>query len=418
MRGSAHVGAAGKPSAPLLSYRARKWLVSAVLFLLVLWRVVGTIRHGRHHSSLLGVDRDTLRPLTNSTPELRALEYAARERPFAYTLVVGVRNDVVRDFGFQRMLRVLDAQVGRLQLSVELIVVEWNPNNILAPLAEGMPRLPSLPSVRVIRAPRLLHARWAPAWMAAPTLLEFVARNVGARRARGRWVTGHAMDSMYTPELWQWLAAGGPETVQRQVTAQPAPPLMVRAPLLTTHVRVRRSSDRLLGEAELTDVRKRPWTLHLLQRHVITGWPPERLAAHSECTTALVNDGDELFTDAAGHFQLMTAASWMQLRGYVEAATYMHFDTVLMYMAQRAGMRFHTTAWPAMVVREAYNLNEPRWNFRETPYQQYYGPAGKPTPNGLDWGHAELDLDEVEWRYGVRVGLPPTEVPPTPTPAP
>ena len=112
------------------------------------------------------------------------------EEPYL-SLVVAARNDNYGgDFThrFQVFVNVLSGWAHRYKLDAELIVVEWNPppdrpalrEQIAWPADRGSLRL------RLIEVPQEIHRR-LPNSGRMP-LFEYIAKNAGIRRARGRYV--------------------------------------------------------------------------------------------------------------------------------------------------------------------------------------------------------------------------------------
>ena len=130
------------------------------------------------------------------------------------TLVMVNRNDDYAMLGRERAIRVMNHFVGKYNVTVELLVVEWNLLPNLPPLADTMLIPGNFSSVRFIRAPSSLHERWVHENnlypnLIAPPVLEFIAKNIGICRARNKWIMGHAIDTMMTEPFWKWLSRGG-----------------------------------------------------------------------------------------------------------------------------------------------------------------------------------------------------------------
>ena len=87
----------------------------------------------------------------------------------------------------------------------ELIIVEWNPPPDRPRLAEALrwPADTSPCEVRIIEVPPELHARYAHG--AALPLYQMIGKNVGIRRARGRFVLATNIDILMSSELAAFL---------------------------------------------------------------------------------------------------------------------------------------------------------------------------------------------------------------------
>jgi hypothetical protein len=126
------------------------------------------------------------------------------------SLVVATRND---DHGGNLLGRTqifLDGwltQARRYNIPSELIIVEWNPPPGRAPLAEAL-RWPAdfgPCAVRFIEVPAEVHQRYQHA--AGLPLYQMIGKNVGIRRARGRFVLATNIDILFSNELASFLGA-------------------------------------------------------------------------------------------------------------------------------------------------------------------------------------------------------------------
>src|SRR5579883_2071122 len=89
----------------------------------------------------------------------------------------------------------------RHHLSSELIVVEWNPPVDRQPLWQALrwPAELGICKVRFIEVPPELHRRYEHA--DALPLYQMIAKNVGIRRARGRFILATNIDILFSDEL-------------------------------------------------------------------------------------------------------------------------------------------------------------------------------------------------------------------------
>lgn len=125
------------------------------------------------------------------------------------SIVVTARND---DHGGNLLGRVQIfvngwiAQARRYNLPSELIVVEWNPPADRPRLQEVLrwPEEFHPCDVRFIEVPAELHRRYQHA--AALPLYQMIAKNVGIRRARGKFILATNIDILFSDELMAFLA--------------------------------------------------------------------------------------------------------------------------------------------------------------------------------------------------------------------
>ena len=125
------------------------------------------------------------------------------------SVVVTTRND---DHGgdplkrLQAFVNTFAAQCARTGLDAEVIVVEWNPPDD-RPRVGALLRVPSgapFP-VRVVEVPAAIHETFRHA--AVLPLFQMIAKNVGVRRARGRFVLATNIDIIFSSELVEHLAS-------------------------------------------------------------------------------------------------------------------------------------------------------------------------------------------------------------------
>jgi hypothetical protein len=130
------------------------------------------------------------------------------ERPYLSVVVVS-RNDnhggdlLLRTQAFLTNLATLAA---RHRVRTEVIMVEWNPPAGRAPLSESLewPDAQGWCVYRVVEVPperhaRLRHAEHLP-------LFQMIGKNVGIRRATGRFVMATNIDLLFSDELFEYLS--------------------------------------------------------------------------------------------------------------------------------------------------------------------------------------------------------------------
>ena len=128
-------------------------------------------------------------------------------RPYL-SVVVTTRNDHhgVNPLGrFQAFVNCLIAQCRRVELPIELIVVEWNPPADRPPLRDVLHwPVDPLCEIRIVQVPSHLH-QTLKASDALP-LFQMIAKNVGIRRARGEFVLSTNIDILLSNALVDAIA--------------------------------------------------------------------------------------------------------------------------------------------------------------------------------------------------------------------
>ncbi len=126
------------------------------------------------------------------------------------SLVVTARNDDHGGNLLGRMQIFVDgwlAQARRHSIPSELIIVEWNPPAGRPPLAEALqwPADTTPCDVRIITVPLEVHSRYQHG-VNLP-LYQMVGKNVGIRRARGRFILATNIDILFSDELAAFLGS-------------------------------------------------------------------------------------------------------------------------------------------------------------------------------------------------------------------
>jgi hypothetical protein len=226
----------------------------------------------------------------------------------------------------------LRAQAKTHELDCELIIVEWNPPQERARLNEILQ--PTLQSdackLRIIEVPPDVHRSFDNS--EAIPLFQMIAKNVGIRRALGKFVLATNIDILFSNELIEFFAsdklcADRMYRIDRYDVPFNIPEdLSVDERLEWCH----RNPIRLYRYLETVDV--------------VDGIIPPPKTAKS---TALQRTIDQLtgrekplHTNACGDFALMSAEYWEKVKGYPEfPLRAMKLDGLLCYAAHYAGAR-------------------------------------------------------------------------------
>ena len=132
----------------------------------------------------------------------------AGDSPPYLSLVVTARNDEHGGNLLNRMQAFVNGWIGQARqhhIPSEMIIVEWNPPQDRLRLAEALhwPDDMGPCQVRFIEVPPEVHRRFAHA--EALPLYQMIAKNVGIRRARGKFVLVTNIDILFSSELAAFL---------------------------------------------------------------------------------------------------------------------------------------------------------------------------------------------------------------------
>jgi GT2 family glycosyltransferase len=277
-------------------------------------------------------------------------------RPYL-SVVAASRND---DHGGDPLVRTqifincFARQCEKYQLPAELNLVDWNPVDGRPGLA-GVLQLPpdtSCCTARVITVPAELHHRFKYADRLG--FFQMIAKNVGIRRAGGRFILATNIDIIFSDELMRHIA--------RQ---QLDPKKMVRVDRYDIHrdIPLSFSVDQTLEYAWTHPVRSnRRLGLKDLTEHLYGGDPFRRevapdpvLCPRPEGIVVAKIQGDwavqpgpktsiyDLHTNACGDFTLLSREGWEAIHGYAEFAAYsFNIDSLGVAAAHYAG--YHEVA--------------------------------------------------------------------------
>ena len=261
--------------------------------------------------------------------------------PPLLSIVVTSRNDdpggdLIRQM--QLFVSSLLEQARRHNLDAELIIVEWNPPPDRPQLAQALdwPDKAGPCAVRIIEVPPAVHQCFK--YSDTLPLFQMIAKNVGVRRAWGRFILATNMDILFSDEMARFLASGRLRTgrmyrVDRHDVRSDVPegaPIeeqlaFCRSNIIRIH---RKDGVRFLedGGTPAEAPRRRPLAPRQFVRQVMRRWGRR--------------EDQSLHTHACGDFTLMASEHWLAVRGYPEfPVRAFKLDGLLCYAAHFAGAR-------------------------------------------------------------------------------
>jgi hypothetical protein len=286
------------------------------------------------------------------------------------SFVVSARNDNYGGNFLGRMQTFLNAWAylcRKHRVDAELVIVEWNPPAERLRLVEALrwPKDMAPERMRIIEVPREIHER-TPNAHRMP-IFEYMGKNVGIRRARGKFILATNPDILFSQGLMKYFAARQLEEnayyrVDRHDVAEEVPPgwSVERQLRFCAHAAFR--AHRMEGSVALRDWRE---TLnvsikdvmgqaarrrYLLSPRWLAGETLKRIRAIKNSTAdetpkrmpAIKNPRPKplcVHTNACGDFLLMEAKAWKSLRGFPELTTHSHIDSYMVYQAAISGLR-------------------------------------------------------------------------------
>lgn len=278
-----------------------------------------------------------------------------------YSIVVTSRNDGHGGDILKRMrlfTNGLLAQSRRHGLDLELIFVEWNPPADKPLLQEVLPKPEpeDRMSIRYVLVPERLHLRYERA--ETIPLFQMIAKNVGIRRARAKWILCTNIDLLFSDPLFERLKA---ESLRDgcfyRANRCDVPDGFDAA----------WSLDEQLAFAEQNIIRRLGWDSRFKQvnlqeaglnhRTYLMKWLSNLIARrHRKQATDFQNAYYSLDKMACGDFTMMSREMWEDIQGYLELDLYsIHVDSLGLIAARSLG--YEQVVFP----REAcsYHIDHP-----------------------------------------------------------
>jgi hypothetical protein len=316
------------------------------------------------------------------------------------SFVVAARNDAYGGDFLHRMQVFVDVLLSlwdRHGLDAELVIVEWNPPRDRPRLKDALVWPQSLKQgmVRIIEVPSEVH-HLLPHSDRMP-MFEYIAKNVGIRRARGEYVLATNPDLVYSDELVRFL-------VSRQLSRDcfyridrydvgEMVPLGIAADEQLEHCA--KHASRVATMNGTIPVKK----LRYCVRH-----PLQCLLSVRPGILARVRNASppqrRLHTNASGDFFLMARQRWHEVRAYPEFKTHSFIDGYACYLAAALGLQQVVLKSPLRIYHQDHDRSE-HTTRPLTDYRQYleHGTtmleSGRPEIlNGEDWGLGGEQLPE------------------------
>ena len=276
------------------------------------------------------------------------------------SVVVVSRNDDHGGNLLQRMQLFVTGwleQAKRHALSSELVIVEWNPLPDRPRLAQVLewPKDNGPCTVRIIEVPPEIHRRFKHSDRLP--LFQMIGKNVGIRRARGRFILVTNIDILFSNELVQHFASGQLMAsrlyrVDRYDVPSDIPSVPIDEQLNYCRAHVIRINSRtktlILGKTNepsgnfVQAFQRRVRALRNAQDAARLG-KDILVYLYAPVYRAIIRPilyGKSLHSNACGDFTLMAREHWLALRGNAEFETFsLHLDGLMCAVAHHSGVR-------------------------------------------------------------------------------
>lgn len=332
------------------------------------------------------------------------------------SIVVASRNDNHGGDMLKRMtifVKGLIHQCNKYKLPCELIFVEWNPPSDKEYLKNVLPKITDndFLSIRFIIVPPTLHQTLA--YSDKLPLYQMIAKNVGIKRAKGKFIMCTNVDLLFSNQLFEYLAK---QTLKEG--------FFYRANRCDIPNTIN-ENDSVINQLQFCEknILKRLGKNYAYTNFANTTgfffkyrftqlFLPLLSKIKSSYANTTKHNFDTLCFDACGDFTLMSKNDWLKIDGYVELEMYsIHIDSMGIISAAAMGLKqvilkpeecayhiehaggweFKTpkerilfyTKFPMLewwAVREAglnliktntnWNINKPNWGLEDTDLQE------------------------------------------------
>ena len=289
---------------------------------------------------------------------------------FQLTVVATARHDNHGENFLYRMQHFVDGfieQCKRHDLSAELIIVEWNPPDETQPLYQALkfPEDKGPCTVRFIRVPKEVHAKFQHSDKLP--LFQMIAKNVGIRRAQGKFILATNIDIIFSDRLICYLRDKLSKNRLYRVDRLDVPSQLPHTSLKEildfchqnyfringkygTRVKIdgkwsKKKNDLNFNCPNIARLKKisKQTPLKAL-KFILSRAHPLFQAGLFLAKKNFKKIYQRLFhkvhTNACGDFTLLSATDWSKLQGYPELEMYSwHIDSVLLYQAKQAKIK-------------------------------------------------------------------------------
>lgn len=302
-------------------------------------------------------------------------------KPYISTVIVGRNDNYGVDFlgRISTFVRSLDYQCAAYPDLMEIVIVEWNPPEDRPRLAELLPSPKNLP-VRVITVDPSVHAKFG----TSVPLLEWPAKNTGARRASGEFLLITNPDILFSEPMIDFFA-------NRSLD----PDCFYRTDRYDFH------SDGIqnIDCKQYVDFAcEHTFQAHCLGKTIsVTGtrtwWDFPRSSPQSDSLhrARLDNIQFSLHTNASGDFMLLHRDALDKMGGLYNSIDYRwHNDSYSMIRMHFAGLQQQLLTVPLCIFHQHHERKG-----ADVPWDPMLGLAAQ-VPGAADWGLADQTLTEIK----------------------
>jgi hypothetical protein len=310
------------------------------------------------------------------------------------SIVIAARNDNYGGDFLLRLQRSVDSIIHGAEtarLPVELIIVEWNPPEDRPALSEAviLPEKSRFLALRIITVPKEQHARFG---VKIP-LIEYIAKNVGIRRAQGDFILVTNPD-IYFPEFFF-------KTLMEE-------PLDGKAFYRTDRIDVTPPGAEF--DALPSIEKEKLLSGSVLQANILAGTfplsPGAPIPATENTNTGVsvclpLRSIHDIYTNASGDFLLASRAAWFAIGAFKESTEYFtSIDSFCCFQLLSLGLKQRIFPSLCHIYHFDHSRNFDRLNIKRSLVDYYFyldrllDKISIIPINDESWGLADTDLPE------------------------
>lgn len=255
--------------------------------------------------------------------------------PFLLSIVATSRNDNHGKNLLYRMQHFVDgivAQCKKHGFKAELILVEWNPPKDRLPLAQALqfPKDKGPCAIRIISVPKeahqiLDHSDKIP-------LFQMIGKNVGIRRAFGKFVLATNIDILFSDKIILYLRDRLQPGILYRVDRLDVPEVLPKTDLFEELLSFCTANYLRINKKHATFTRDQSLLIFYIKKIL-------KVMINPYYIKKAVKFFNKIHNNACGDFTLLSKDDWIQLRGYPEWNIFSwHLDSLLLYQAKYNGI--------------------------------------------------------------------------------
>lgn len=320
------------------------------------------------------------------------------KNPYLSIVVAGRNDNYGEDFlpRFQIFLNNQFYLWEKYNIRAELIIVEWNPPENTPRFKDAL-RWPKTlspgSSVRIIEVPARIHE--ALPHLPKQVFFEYYAKNVGAWRAKGRYILATNTDLLFSEALGAYF---GKEILKENSFYRVDRHDVSRGALMSS---TDPETQLTLSAKNVFSIQNKYGAAFLRHEHWWEGRNLRRVATYVKNTVKFFPNPPP-YMNAAGDFFLMSKEAWDRFRGYPEVPPHYAYPDALCFSPLAAGMRQVALQYPMCIYHQDHERGGPEtgrplsdFEKNKEMYVRMLKDRKPWLPGGKNWGLGDEVLPET-----------------------